>query len=605
MRNFFLTILIFFLLLPVAVVSQSAERKKIDSAKAKVQLYAKGDSAYMNSCFYIADQFMDIDMYDSAQIWLNEISALLPIKKPTHFNFYLAVNQTITYYYNGLKQIGLKEGERAVSIATKLNDSIYLATAYNISGVFLMNSDSLEKSLAYFKEGIKYSRQPPYPPKYLVVSKPHNLYGNLGELYLKMKMYDSAEACLIKSVQLASEIPSYRGVAAASNLLGILADERGRSQDAIAYQHKALLLGLQYRQIDLALIACGDLAECHQKINHADSAAYFLREGFKLIKEQPAIINSFFKNDFLEDAIAVSEKIKNETLLKEALVQKADLFAGQMSSYDNQVTLLVDASIGNETRAANLEAEDSKKAQALANTRLVIVLLVLISVLVLFLINRSNHRKQLKEIEIRNRISRDLHDDIGASLSSMNIYGGLAASVWDTQPQESKKMLGKIADISRGLVDRMGDVVWSMKAADDGKYTMEARLRNYASELLSPKDIHCEFDINEKLAAGITNPEARKNVLLIVKEAINNIAKYSGATKAMVSLRVQNEAVLLTVSDNGKGLPAGSNARQGNGLQNMQQRCAELKGQCSIQSAPGNGVTVACAFPMAIISYKK
>ncbi len=603
MRNCFLAILLVFLLMPATVLSQLAERIKIDSAKAKVLGYKKGDSAYMNTCFYIADQFMDIDMYDSAQVWLNEIASLVPVKKPTHFNFYLAVNQTITYYYNGLKQIGLKEGERALSIARQLNDSIYLATAYNISGVFLMNSDSFSKSLTYFKEGIKYCRQPPYAPKYLVISKPHNLYGNLGELYLKMKMYDSARTCLVRSVQLASEIPSYRGVAAARNLLGILADEQGLYKEAIAYQHAALQLGLKHRQIDLALIAYGDLAECHQKINQTDSAIFFLKKGFELIQQQPSIINSFFKKDFLEDAILVSGKIRHDVLLKEALAQKAALYAGQMDNYDKQVTLLVAASIGNETRAANLEIEDSKKAQSLANTRLVIVVLILISVIVLFLTTRYYHRRQLKEIEIRNRISRDLHDDIGASLSSMNIYGGLAASVWDTQPQQSKLMLGKIADISRGLVDRMGDVVWSMKTADDGKYTMVARLRNYASELLSPKDIFCDFDIDENLAASITHPEAKKNILLIVKEAINNIAKYSEATKAVVSLQQQEGKLLLTIRDNGKGYKE-ENIRPGNGLQNMQLRAKQLNGQCSIISSPGCGVTITCIFPMATISYK-
>ncbi|HOZ78553.1 MAG TPA: sensor histidine kinase [Ferruginibacter sp.] len=603
MSKLVLAILVFSLLTPVVACCQSAERIRIDSAKAKVLSYIKGDSAYMNTCFYIADQFMDIDMYDSAQIWLNEIASLVPIKKPTHFNFYLAVNQTITYYYNGLKQIGLKEGERALSIAKQLKDSIYLATAYNISGVFLMNSDSFSKSLSYFKEGIKYCRQPPYAPKYLVISKPHNLYGNLGELFLKMKKYDSARSRLLRSVQLASEIPSYRGVAAAQNLLGILAAEQGLYQDAIGYQHTALQLGLKHRQIDLALIAYGDLAECHQKINQSDSAVFFLKKGFELIQQQPTIINSFFKKDFLEDAIAVSDKINNGALLKEALAKKAALYAGQMDSYDKQVTLLVAASIGNETRAANLEIEDSKKAQSLANTRLIIVLLILISVIVLFLVTRYYHRRQLNEIEIRNRISRDLHDDIGASLSSMNIYGGLAASVWDTQPQESKKMLGKIADISRGLVDRMGDVVWSLKAADDGKQSIETRLRNYASELLSPKDIVCEFDIDEKIAAAITNPETKRNILLIAKEAINNIAKYSGATKAVVSLKQTEGKVFLTISDNGKGLPV-ENIKQGNGLQNMQQRSKQLNGQCTINSSPGKGVTISCVFPMATISYK-
>ncbi|MES2850421.1 MAG: ATP-binding protein [Bacteroidota bacterium] len=133
---------------------------------------------------------------------------------------------------------------------------------------------------------------------------------------------------------------------------------------------------------------------------------------------------------------------------------------------------------------------------------------------------------------------------------------------------------------------------------------MEARLRNYASEFLSPKDILCEFDIDEKLAAGITNPEVRKNVLLIVKEAINNIAKYSSATNAMVSLRQQNQTILLSISDNGKGYAA-DNTRQGNGFQNMHQRCRQLNGQCNISSEQGNGVSVACVFPLAIISYKQ
>ncbi len=210
--------------------------------------------------------------------------------------------------------------------------------------------------------------------------------------------------------------------------------------------------------------------------------------------------------------------------------------------------------------------------------------------------------KQQMLLNERNRISADLHDDIGATLSSMNIYGDLAANVWDTKPQESRKMIEKISVTSKDLMNRMGDIIWSMKPADEEKYTLEARLKNYSNELLTPKNIECDFDIEEKLAASITNPEVRKNILLIVKEAINNIAKYSGAINALVSLKQQNETVLLTISDNGKGY-AVENIPKGNGLNNIQHRCKQLEGTCIIKPIVGNGVTVVCSFPMTKISH--
>lgn len=205
-------------------------------------------------------------------------------------------------------------------------------------------------------------------------------------------------------------------------------------------------------------------------------------------------------------------------------------------------------------------------------------------------------------IEERNRIIADLHDDVGATLSSMHIYGDLAGAVWDTQPQESRKMIEKISITSKDLMGRMGDIIWSMKPANEEKYTLEARLKNYSSELLAPKNIACEFDIDEKLAASITNPEIRKNILLIVKEAINNIAKYSEASKAVVSLKQQKEMVLLTISDNGKGYKAES-IKPGNGINNINQRCKQLQGSCIMQSTIGQGATVGCSFPIATISY--
>ncbi len=202
----------------------------------------------------------------------------------------------------------------------------------------------------------------------------------------------------------------------------------------------------------------------------------------------------------------------------------------------------------------------------------------------------------------RERIIADLHDDVGATLSSMNIYGDLAGSVWDTKPQDSRKMIEKISVTTKDLMIRMSDIIWSMKPADEEKYTLEARLKNYSNELLTPKNIECDFDIDEKLVASISNPEVRKNILLIVKEAINNIAKYSEASNAFVSFKQQNETMLLTVSDNGKGYRV-EDVTIGNGLNNIQQRCKQLQGICIFKPLVGEGVTIVCSFPMTKISH--
>lgn len=240
--------------------------------------------------------------------------------------------------------------------------------------------------------------------------------------------------------------------------------------------------------------------------------------------------------------------------------------------------------------------------------------LFVISILVAaYLVNKIQQRKLeklQKENEIvklkveqqmavtreRERIITDLHDDIGASLSSMSIYGDLAGSVWETKPQESKRLVDKISGTSKGLMERMGDIIWSMKPADEDKYTLEARLKNYSNELLAPKNIVCEFDIDATLAASITNPEIRKNILLIAKEAINNVAKYSNATKASVLFKPKDGTMILVISDNGSGFDE-NHVQQGNGLQNIRLRCRQLNGNCEIVSKIGEGVLIKCIFP--------
>ena len=244
---------------------------------------------------------------------------------------------------------------------------------------------------------------------------------------------------------------------------------------------------------------------------------------------------------------------------------------------------------------------ESKQKQVLSNTRFIIAVVVLISMFVLFIVYRYYHKRQLKEIAIRNRISQDLHDDIGATLSSIQIFGELAGSTLEKDAGHSKKMIGEMTGQTKELMSRMSDVIWSMKPSEEDKNSITARIKNYSSELLSAKGISCALDIDEEISKKINNPIVRKNILLIIKEAMNNIAKYSKADKVNISLLQQDKAILLCIADNGTGFSNADEFR-GNGLANMQQRSKDLGGSCMIISEPGKGVKITCSFPVSIFN---
>jgi signal transduction histidine kinase len=190
---------------------------------------------------------------------------------------------------------------------------------------------------------------------------------------------------------------------------------------------------------------------------------------------------------------------------------------------------------------------------------------------------------------------------VGATLSSLHIYGDLAGKVWESQPEKGKEMVDKIRDQSKELMGRMSDIVWSMKDPKNEKYSLRSRIRNYANELLSSREILFADVLASDVDEKIVQPELRRNLLLVVKEAMNNIAKHSQASRVRLVLYEKEGQLILKINDNGNGLDL-MMAQNGNGLGNMQKRCQQMKGKLTVESQKGNGTTLICTIPMATIS---
>lgn len=221
------------------------------------------------------------------------------------------------------------------------------------------------------------------------------------------------------------------------------------------------------------------------------------------------------------------------------------------------------------------------------------------SLLYLFYNYRINQLK--KVMKVRARISQDLHDEVGAALSSIHVYSSVASKAMDKDTQRAKEALTQINQNTRQVMENMGDIVWAINTGDAGETAFEAKVKNYGYELLTPLNIQCVYWINKDVDKRLVNIEARKNVLLIVKEAMNNIAKYSEATEAMVKLEFLNKNLRLEIADNGKGFNEVS-SRSGNGLYNMRKRSESLGGSFELSSEKSKGTVLRFAIPITNIS---
>ncbi|MDQ3016802.1 MAG: histidine kinase, partial [Bacteroidota bacterium] len=208
---------------------------------------------------------------------------------------------------------------------------------------------------------------------------------------------------------------------------------------------------------------------------------------------------------------------------------------------------------------------------------------------------------QLQRIHsIKNKISQDLHDEVGSMLSSINVYSSIASKSLDNTAI-IEKALTQITQNSRQVMENMSDIVWAINSGSPGTTTLEDKLKNYGYELLTPLNINVTYSIAVDADKKLNHIEARKNILLIAKEGMNNIARYSGATDAMVKVDINHKVLTLHIRDNGKGFDLNTN-RKGNGLYNMRHRTVALGGIFAIRSEENQGTSIKCTIPVTSIS---
>lgn len=198
----------------------------------------------------------------------------------------------------------------------------------------------------------------------------------------------------------------------------------------------------------------------------------------------------------------------------------------------------------------------------------------------------------------RARIARDLHDDLGSSLTEISMLATTSPGL-HIASQEATERLGMIAGKSRTIIHALDEIVWAVDPQRDTLASASRYLASYAEEFLAGLNVACRVQIPNSFPDQPLPGEVRHHLFLAVKEALNNALRHASASEIRFGIRVLPDQLEISIADNGSGFQVASQSN-GNGLLNLNSRLQKLGGQCEVSSSRGAGTSVCFHLPLPV-----
>ncbi|MBX2990380.1 MAG: hypothetical protein KF749_04330 [Bacteroidetes bacterium] len=200
----------------------------------------------------------------------------------------------------------------------------------------------------------------------------------------------------------------------------------------------------------------------------------------------------------------------------------------------------------------------------------------------------------------RARISRTMHDELGASLTSISVLSEIAKRGLSLS-HEAQATIQKISDTARHVVGNLDEIVWAVNPKNDTLDSLAAYIAEYVERYFELTQVKCRFDFPGVIPPLPLTAEVRHNTFLVIKEALTNVLKYAGATTVRIGLCADEESFELSIQDDGKGFSMETVSRFSNGITNMKRRIEEIGGRFEIHSQPAKGTIVKIRFSFSAI----
>ncbi len=587
-----------------------------------------------NSYHYLVVLCQNSSQPDSALYYLGLMETLVN-ENPDDIKLIISYNQSAGLFYKN-------QGEYKKSLPYFLDNLALMTKEDENKAGLLLNIGNTYIALADYKSATTYHLQ-----ALTLFEKMGNKRGqsfclnSLGNDFYHLKQYDQAHHYLNLSLALKTALQDKRGIVTTLSGLGNVAKGQLNLTLAEKYYFQSLEGAREMKLIGDEMVALHQLGlTAAMKMDYAHAKNYFTN-GLKLARQQgDSTLAARFKSSLIGIDIETKKIQQTEIDLLSnlnTLILSGDR-SGEMLEYERlsdyyalhkqydkalvyfkKHKALKDSVSGNtvllQMKTLEQQFEQDKKQQEIellkkdqelhkleisrqrANTSIIVVALISVILISILLINRYrvlNRTRRMVEMErMRNTIARDLHDDIGSTLSSINIISQMALK----DANGSASHFQRIVQHSSSMMESMSDIVWSINPNNDSLEQVTGKMKEFAAEILDPLDIGYTFSGEENLQAVKLDVSTRKNLFLIFKEAINNAAKYSSASAIKIHFKKDHGSLSLSIQDNGKGFDA-QNGSSGNGLRNMKERAVNLHGKFQLNSSSGAGTEITLSFPI-------
>ena len=365
-------------------------------------------------------------------------------------------------------------------------------------------------------------------------------------------------------------------------------------------------------------IAFNFLGECYNKLGDYKSAISYLKKTVSTnedidfndlnISRYHLFINSFISSGQEDSALKYSDML-------------VKIFYKALENVDpeklNEISLKYESE-KKQGQIEQLKLENHLQQLTVSTQRKLniafIGILIFLFITVYFMVRNIQHKRSLQlnsekqKAELgrqqaiqteRNRISSELHDDLGSGLSTIRLLTEMMRQ--GSGKSDIGLQLHKISDSSKDLVQKMNEIVWALNINNDNLQSLLSYIRQYAAKTLDDVKIDCSISMPENVPGITLSGNERRNIFLIVKECINNILKHSRATKAGLEISL-TETLCINIKDNGIGFSCIQNAVHHFGIDNLNQRAKELNGR--IEWVQNNGTHVKIQIPIKERSHK-
>jgi signal transduction histidine kinase len=478
---------------------------------------------------------------------------------------------------------------KALKIFEKEKHYIGIVTCHKNLGIICSYERQYNEAIEHFKIALELSQ------KY-VENEVGNCLNNLGVIYQNRQHYTEALEYHKKSLEFQKKYKNEYGIAKSLTNIGIIYREKGECDKALKNLYDAVNYFEKVNFIPGSIMALNNIGFCLSQQGRKTEAIECQKKVMDLAKkinDKENLANAYYG---LYIAYKTIGDYRNALENHEQLQILSDSIFNEESSR-KIAELRTQYETGKKEQEIKIQKLEISKKENQVNLAYGLIAIILISSYLGYRYYRWKQRQLLKEtilnteISERTRIAKDMHDELGASLTKILVVSEVAKTN-TANPKTIEENINTINKTVKELSSDIRDFVWTLNPENATLENLLVKLREFCADLLEEAGIEFELNFSDNVPELEITKKGQRNLYLAFKESINNVVRHSESKNVSISALVEGIKLNVVVNDHGKGFELKNIKTTGNGLKNINQRIEDIGGKANISSVPGEGTII-------------